>query len=221
MAANLEETMKVTIRTLKDSRFTFTVFILSCFIASQSGLIYAEEDLAVPAGKNKVSALEPAASEVAEAVSSESPEAALKDETEAPAASAINPPQVAIRMLGAEFNIQVLYDHPMDVANNDFIESIQMETLKGDFLGMTQFGPNAKEAYGEFMVNQKLAEFKEVVLVAVCPKDGVSKTTVKLELTEKPEIERAGVASSAVRPVKSAEKAAGTPEKKGKKFKIF
>ncbi len=134
-------------------------------------------------------------------------------------ATGANQPQVAIRMLGSEFNIQVLYKHPMDHANNNFIESIQMESPKGDFLGLSQFGPNAKEAYAEFMVNPKLADFKEVVLIAKSSKEGEIRTPVKLELTEKPEIERSESSSKAKK--ESVPAAKDEKPKKHKKLGLF
>ncbi len=222
--------MKLTIRTLSIYRIFSALLILSSVLIASSASVFAVEKSKTDASTEKKEAAVKeadksiAAIDASKSTPEESPATANESgetkEEEAPAPSAIKPPQVAIRMLGNEYDIQVLYDHAMDPANNDMIESIQMETPKGDFLGLTQFGPNAKEAYGEFMVNQKLAEFKEVVLVATSPKDGVSRTTIKLEPTEKSEIDRAGITPNAKRPVASGKSdAAGA--KKGKKFKIF
>jgi hypothetical protein len=92
-----------------------------------------------------------------------------------------------------------------------------METPKGDFLGLSSFGPNAKEAYAEFMVNKKLATFQDVVLVAKSGKGEEVRTPVKLELTEKPELERPGITADKRPPNKPVKE----DKKKGKKFLVF
>ena len=186
----------------------------------------AKEKVVVPAPdqKKEIPSSSKESSTTSAAVPAEAPlEAAL-----APAASLALQPQIAIRMLGSEYNIQILYDkHPMDHENNNYIESIQMESPKGDFLGLATFGPNAKEAYSEFMVNPKLADFNEVVFIAKSSKEGDIRTTVKLELTKESQVERAGkIAASDTRPVrKTGEKPKKEEkekkEKKGKKLLFF
>ena len=96
----------------------------------------------------------------------------------------------------------------------------------GDFLGLSQFGPNAKEAYAEFMINPKLADFTEVVLVGKSSKGAEVRTPVKLELTENTDIQRKQTAKSDAQQIKAgeskkAEKAPSKKEKKKKKLGIF
>lgn len=100
-------------------------------------------------------------------------------------------PTVTIQQRGAELQLDVLYDHPMDFAGKNYIESIKMESPAGDFLGMKNFNENETKALAIFMVNPTLYTHKEVVFTAVSTQLGPQKYTSKLEVTpiEAPAVE--------------------------------
>lgn len=203
---------------MKNTLFAvFTIlFSLSVILGTSFYPAYAEENIE----EATISEAVPAEAASLEAVMEEMP---VAEPAQEPVKEDPNKyqPKIAIGMLGQEFNIQVLYDHPMDRENNNLIEGVQMETTGGDFLGLATFGPNAQEAYAEFMVNPNLADFDEVVIIGRSTKLGEIRTPLKLELTDPPKLERAGRPKDKVRPMKKPEKQAGKQENKDQKEKKF
>lgn len=93
-------------------------------------------------------------------------------------------PKVIITMLGSEMNLNVIYDHPMDFSGQNYIEYIRMESLEGEFLGLSTFNEKSNAAEVAFTINPKLTPIDTVRLVAKSSQAGLIKSLHKLKVNE-------------------------------------
>ena len=100
-------------------------------------------------------------------------------------------PKVIITPSGNDYQIKVSYDHPMDIAKQNYIEYIRLETLDGEFLGLMTSTDQLTKATAEFVINPKLVKFNSIRLVAKSSSVGLIKSIHKLELTPQEEIDAA------------------------------
>ena len=193
-------------------------------LASQASSVPSPESLTEPLSSETASdAMTGLEDAVATGETAVDESASTETAAEAPAEPAIKP-TVVIKQRGVELQLEVTYDHPMDQAANDYIESVQMESPTGEFLGVKSFSPNEKQALAIFMINPTLYKNDSVVFKAKSSKLGEIKTTSKLEVTPEPEaaVPAAEVSESsapAASVSESAPAASNEPKKEEKKKK--
>ncbi len=130
-------------------------------------------------------------------------------------------PEVQITKAGDELNIKITYSHPMDAANQNMIEYVRMETLKGEFLGLSSMNDKATQATATFTINTKLANFDTVRLVAKSTKVGLIKSIHKLEISEtKTQEAKASTVTTSTQPAPEIKPQTKEPSKK-KRWGLF
>ncbi len=137
---------------------------------------------------------------------------------EAPAAPASweKAPSIQVAKWGEEIRITVTPDKSMKEDKLLAIQSVKLETEKGEFLGLKTYGPEEKDRSAEFMVNPVLLKADNVKIIASSKIEGDWSEMVSL--TPKAEGSAAGAEVQPAQPTteKKAESEA-KPEKKKKK----
>lgn len=146
----------------------------------------------------------PAASEVAKAIESAAP-------VEEKKASIFDkyPPQVKLSQWGAEIRINVIPDPQMGAEALAAVQSVKLETEKGEYLGLKTFQAEEKSREAEFMINPEILKI-DAVKITVSGKSGDQWSQVQPLKDEKGEGPEAGKAEAP----KPAEVAV-QPKKKG------
>ena len=120
------------------------------------------------------------------------------------------PPQVKTSQWGPEIRINVIPDSQMGTENVLAVQSVKLETEKGEYLGLKTFQPEEKTREAEFMINPEILKIDAVKITVSSKIDGqwTSTQTLKNEEGKGPE---AGKPDA----VKPAAPAPAKPKKKG------
>ena len=122
-------------------------------------------------------------------------------------------PQVKMSAFGHEIRIVVTPDAAMDAKNLEAIQSVKLESDKGEFLGLKTYGAQEKSREAEFMINPEILKMDKVKITAVSSVDGEYTTVLPLEVPkEEPKVEASPAAKEGGEEEKDAlEVPAGAP----------
>ena len=129
------------------------------------------------------------------------------------------PPSVKVSLWGSEIRIVVTPNPVMGKERIAAIQTVKMESEKGDFLGLKTFSPTETERISEFMVNPEMLKMDKVKIIATSLMDGVWTALVSLEVKAEPsptaeaEVSPVGATDESAPAAVPAEGAA--PKKKG------
>lgn len=154
-----------------------------------------------------------------------------KKEEKAPAAASAAPqsptlekhsPQILVSKWGSEIRINVAPDKAMKKDQMLSIQSIKLESDKGEFLGLKTYGPEEKTRDAEFMVNPEILKIENVKIVVSMGSEGEWSKIVSLKV-EEPKVEEAAETPEAAPAAETAAKDAAAlkpsqtekPKKKG------
>lgn len=131
--------------------------------------VEAEEDAAVELALPAEAAAEiPALEKAAEsAVPAEAAEEAKGDSL-----FAQYPPQIKMSAWGPEIRINVIPDPEMGAENVLAVQSVKLETEKGEYLGLKTFQVEEKTREAEFMINPEILKVDAVRITVSSQKDG-------------------------------------------------
>ncbi len=91
-------------------------------------------------------------------------------------------PQVKMSAFGQEIRIVVTPDSTMDAENIAAIQSVKLESDKGEFLGLKTYGATEKSREAEFMINPQILKMEKVKITVVSSLDGEYATLLPLEV---------------------------------------
>ena len=126
------------------------------------------------------------------------------------------PPQVKLSKWGTEIRINIIPDPEMGAENVLAVESVKLETEKGEYLGLKTFQPDEKAREAEFMINPEILKIENVKITVSSKTGGTWSHLQRLEIIDekkKAAEEAAAAASGGASPAESSKPAA--PKKKG------
>ena len=82
------------------------------------------------------------------------------------------PPQVKLSQWGPEIRINVIPDSQMGAENVLAVQSVKLETEKGEYLGLKTFQPEEKTREAEFMINPEILKVDAVKITVSSKLDG-------------------------------------------------
>ena len=94
------------------------------------------------------------------------------------------PPDVKLSQWGPEIRINVAPNSGMGSEKMTAIQSVKMETEKGEYLGLKTFQPDEKTREAEFMLNPDILKIDAVKLTVSSKTDGDWVKTVALKLAQ-------------------------------------
>lgn len=131
-----------------------------------------------------------------------------------------NPPVVKVSPFGQEIKINVNFDPKMGKEKIDAVQSVKLETEKGEFLGLKTYSAEEISREAEFMVSPEALKIDKVKVTISSSTEGEYSTTVSLVIPKeepKEEVSSAPAAESAAEA--SVPAVAEKKEKKPKKKK--
>lgn len=94
-------------------------------------------------------------------------------------------PQIKVSPFGQEIRILVSFDDKkMGKENVAAIQSVKLESDKGEFLGLKTYGATEISREAEFMVNPQILKIDKVKVTVVSSADGEYSETASLEIKE-------------------------------------
>ena len=126
-------------------------------------------------------------------------------------------PDVKVSKWGTELRIIVTPNPAMKKDKKLDIQSVKLESEKGEFLGLKTYGPKETDRTAEFMVNPEILKIDKVKLTATSKTDGDWVHFQSLEVKAEPPPQEASEAASekAAAPAAAPQTGSEKPKKKG------
>lgn len=129
-------------------------------------------DEPAPIGEDVLPAAETAVAEAVKAAEEKVDQAAPAEGEKKESLLEKYPPQVKLSQWGPEIRINVIPDPQMGTEGVLAVQSVKLETEKGEYLGLKTFQPEEKARDAEFMINPDILKIEAVKLTVSSKTDG-------------------------------------------------